>query len=137
MFISKINLKFVKSNLKCCYWYLSMLVLSTNKNAFFIIMFRDCKGKIKGGYRLKPQHFRRWSIPIRVLSDVPISRNWYKTDIIFSKYATNLKTTIYHRSLKKWGLLLVLFKFNNISCLINIITNIIKTSVSRDQNSHQ
>ena len=58
------------------------------------------------------------------LSDVPVSRNWYKTvsnlcenyiykilyknrrfkQIIFSKYATNLKTTISQRSLKNLGL---------------------------------
>ena len=63
---------------------------------------------------------------MRVLSDVPVSRNWYKTvsnlykigicqilyknsrikQIIFSKYATNLKTTISQRSLSYLGLLL-------------------------------
>ena len=32
---------------------------------------------------------------------------------IFSKYATNLKTTISRRSLKTLGLLLLLFEFNN------------------------
>ena len=31
------------------------------------------------GYRLKPKHFKRWSRPILYLSDVPVSRNWYKT----------------------------------------------------------
>ena len=62
---------------------------------------------------MKPENLRSWTIPIRHLSDVPVSRNWYKTvsnlyensyicifyksfsikQIIFSKSATNLKTT--------------------------------------------
>ena len=49
-----------------------------------------CHKKVKGlissvlsfieyrGYNLKPKHFRSWSRPIRVLSDVPVSRKWYK-----------------------------------------------------------
>ena len=45
--------------------------------------------------------------------------------IIFSIYATSLKTTISQRSLKNLGLRLLLFEFNNFSY--------IKTSVSRDQ----
>ena len=53
------------------------------------------------------------------------------------KYATNLKTTISQRSLSNLGLRIILFKFNNISILIDIIYNIIITSISRDQNSHQ
>jgi len=57
--------------------------------------------------------------------------------IIFNKYATNLKTTICQRSLKNLGLLLLLFEFNKFSFLKDIIDNIITTSVSRDQNSHQ
>ena len=57
--------------------------------------------------------------------------------IIFSKYANNLKTTISQRSLSNLGLRIILFKFNNISILIDIIYNTIITSLSRDQNSHQ
>jgi len=30
-------------------------------------------------YGMKPENLRRWTINIRVLSDVPVSRNWYKT----------------------------------------------------------
>ena len=33
-------------------------------------------GKMKG---LKPKHLSSWSRPILFLSDVPVSRNWYKT----------------------------------------------------------
>ena len=57
--------------------------------------------------------------------------------IIFSKYTTNLKTSISQRSLRNLGLLLSLFEFNNFSFLIGIIDNVINTSVSCDQNSHQ
>ena len=31
------------------------------------------------GYRLKPENLRSWTIPIRHLSDVPVSRNQHKT----------------------------------------------------------
>ena len=55
--------------------------------------------------------------------------------IIFSKYATHLKTTISQRSLSNLGLLLLSFKFNNFSFLIEIIDNVIITSVTRDQSS--
>ena len=66
--------------------------------------------------------------PIRVLSDIPVLRNWYKTktyickylynirnikQIIYNKYATNLKTTISPKSLRNSGVLLLLFEFNN------------------------
>ena len=40
------------------------------------------KGTVKENwkrFRLKPKHFRSWSISLRVLSDVLVSRNWYKT----------------------------------------------------------
>ena len=30
-------------------------------------------------YRIKPENLRRWTIHIRHLSDVSVSRNWYKT----------------------------------------------------------
>ena len=35
--------------------------------------------KNERGYRLKPENLRFWTIHIRHLSDVPVSRNWYKT----------------------------------------------------------
>ena len=77
--------------------------------------------------------------------DIKLCQNlhkiWYKIlsfkQIIFSKYATNLKTTISQRSLTNLGLLQLLFEFNNFSFLIDIIDNIIDTFVSHDQNSHQ
>ena len=50
---------------------------------------------------------------------------------------TSLKTTISQRNLSNLGLLLLLLEFNNFLFLIDIIDNIIITSVSRDQNSHQ
>ena len=34
---------------------------------------------MKGGYLRKPKNLRSWLRPIRVLSDVPVSRNGYKT----------------------------------------------------------
>jgi len=57
--------------------------------------------------------------------------------IIFSKYTTNLKTTISQTSPRNFGLLLLLFEFNNFSVIKDIIDNIIYRSVSRDKNSHQ
>ena len=42
---------------------------------------RDCKGKMKGGYRIKPENLRSWTILIRHLSYIPVSRNWHKTVI--------------------------------------------------------
>ena len=108
---------------------------------------------MKGGIGcMKPKHFWGWLRPERVLSDVPVSRNWFKTvsmlnqnytyeiwysnlsfkQIIFSKYATNLKTTITQRSLNNLGLLLVL-EFNTFSFLLDIID----TSVLREQNFQQ
>ena len=57
--------------------------------------------------------------------------------IIFRKYATNLKMTISQRSLKKLRLRLLLFEFNNFSFKKNIIDNIIYTSVKSDKNSLQ
>ena len=40
------------------------------------------KGTVKeneSGYRLKANHFSSWLRPMKVLSDVSVSRNWYKT----------------------------------------------------------
>ena len=90
-----------------------------------------------------------------MLSDVSVQRNWYETvSKLYQKvnvycarfrirfvdlnrsYSTNTQTTIFQRSLKNSGLLLLLFEFNNFSFLIDIIENISNTSESRDQNSH-
>ena len=57
--------------------------------------------------------------------------------IIFNKYATNLKTTISQRSLKHLGLLLLLFEFNNFSFLLDIIDNIFFASGTCHQYSNQ
>ena len=57
--------------------------------------------------------------------------------IIFNKYATNLKTTISQRSLRNSGQLLSLFELNNFSFLIDIIDDIIYASRTCDQNSNQ
>ena len=98
---------------------------------------------------LKPKNFRSWSRSIRVLSDVLVSENWYRTvpklyqnfsmkSLSGQQKVRNLsETKISQRSLKNSGLLLLLFKSNNFSFLIHIIDNIIDMSVSCDQNSHQ
>ena len=57
----------------------------------------------------------------------------YKNSI----WCSCLKTTISRRSLRNLGLPLLLFDFNNFSFLLDIIENIINTSVSCDKNSHQ
>ena len=100
---------------------------------------------------------RGFSRPIRVLFDVSVSRNWFKTvsnlyknlyilfiykslykngrfkRIIFSKYTTNQsENNDIQESQRKLGLLLLSFEFNNFSFLINIIDNTINTSVSYD-----
>ena len=115
------------------------------------------KGKIKGGlgWNLSILGVDRdpWEFYLMILSreiDVKLCQMYmkiyickilYKNSrfklIIFRKYTTNLKTTISQRSLRNVGLLLLLFKFNDFSFLIDIIDNIINTSVSYDQNSHQ
>ena len=82
--------------------------------------------------------------------DIKLCQNYTKTyiyqilckirsikQIIFNKYATNLNTKISQRSLINSGLLLLLFEFSNFSCLIDIIDNIIYTSVIHHQNSSQ
>ena len=53
--------------------------------------------------------------------------------IIFSKYTSNLKTTISHRSRRTLGLLLLLFEFNIFSFIKDKIENITYTPISRDQ----
>ena len=113
---------------------------------------------MKRGYRMKPENLRSWLRPIRVLFDALGSRNWYKLcqnytntnickilykirnikQIIFNKYATNLKTTIFQRSLRNSGVLLFLFEYNNLFfILIDIIDNIIYTSGPWHQHSNQ
>ena len=91
---------------------------------------------------MKPENLRRQTMPIRqsyVLSreiDIKLCQMYtkihiyailYKScrikQIIFNKYATNLKTTISDRSLRILGLLLFYFVF-----LIDIIDNIITNS---------
>ena len=61
----------------------------------------------------------------------------YIKQIIFNKYATNLKTIISQRSLRNLGVLLLIFEFNNFSILIDIINNNIYTFGPCHQNSSQ
>ena len=42
-------------------------------------IFKGTEGKNERGYRLKANHFSSWSRPLKVISDVPVSRNLYKT----------------------------------------------------------
>ena len=42
------------------------------------VILKGLKRKNERGYRLKANHFSSWSRPMKVLSDVPVSRNWYK-----------------------------------------------------------
>ena len=84
---------------------------------FFSITFTTLKGLFRKNervYRMKPENLRRWTIHIRHLFDVSVSRNWYKTvskyailykscsikQIIFHKCETNLKTIISNRNLR-------------------------------------
>ena len=47
---------------------------------------------MKGGIdRLKPEYLRSWSKPLQVLSDLPVSRNWYKTVSNLYKNQANTK----------------------------------------------
>ena len=88
--------------------------------------------------------FLSWEIYIK------LSENYTKTyickilfkignikQIIFNKYASNLKITISQRSLRNSSLLLLLFEFNNFSFLIDIIDNILYASGTCHQNSNQ
>ena len=107
---------------------------------------------MKGSYKQKPKHglvLNPWKFYLMFLSreiDIKLCQIFtkihkytilYKSSrfkqIIFSKYANNLKTTISQRSLIVTGFLL-LFLF---LLLIDIIDKIILKSVSHDQNSHQ
>ena len=44
-----------------------------------IHLLKELYRKNKRGYSMKSENLRRWTIHIRHLSDVPVSRNWYKT----------------------------------------------------------
>jgi len=57
--------------------------------------------------------------------------------IIFSKYGTNLKTTISQRSLRNSSLILLLLELNNFSFLIDLINNIIYASGTGHRNTNQ
>ena len=47
-------------------------------NLLILFFSSPFKGTVKG-YRLNANYFSSWSRPMKVLSDVPFSRNWYKT----------------------------------------------------------
>ena len=108
--------------------------------------------KEKKGYRLKPENLRFWTIHKRHLYDVRVSRNRYKSktvsklyqnvyisdfvyelysikQTIFNNYATNLKTTISHRSLRISDLLQLLFFNFYFAFLIGTIDDIITYSL--------
>ena len=104
------------------------------------------KNEIEWRYRLKPQNLRSLSREI----DIKLCQNYTKTylckilykirnikQIIFNKYATNLKTTISQRSLRNSGVFLLLFVFNNFLILIDIIDKIIYTSGPFHQHPNQ
>ena len=76
-----------------------------------------------------------WQIYTNIYIYIILYTNSRFKRIIFRKYTTNLKITISHRSLINIGLLVLLFKFN-FSFLMDVIENIINTSVSCEQNSH-
>ena len=103
--------------------------------------------KNERGYRLKANYFSSWLRPIKFTSDVSVSRNWYKTvsnlyenslyiyisrfkQIIFSKYATTLKTKLSQINLivnyvfSNYYFIIFIFIF-----FIDIIDNIIFKSI--------
>ena len=112
--------------------------------------------KNERGYRLIPENLRSW---LRYKSSIWCSclekliwncvkilpkdtcKILYKIgsikQIMFNKYATNLKTMITQRSLRNSSLLLLLFEFNNFLFLIDIIDNIIYASETCHQNYNQ
>ena len=64
----------------------TFLVLEDNSwKTFHPKKWKGLCRKYEKGYRLKSTHFRSWSGPIRVLSDVLVSRNWNKTNIFCIK----------------------------------------------------
>ena len=80
-------------------------------------VLKGLKRKNERGYRLKANLFSSWSRPMKVISDVPVSRNWYKT--VSNLYELGL-------------LLYLLFLFS-----IDFIHNIIYTSELLHQKIHQ
>ena len=60
--------------------------------------------KNETGCRIKPENLRFWTIPIRHLSDVPVSRNWHnytKTDICQILYKScSIKQIIFNNYAK-------------------------------------
>ena len=72
---------------------------------FTLIKFDKLKElyrKNETGYRLKPENLRSWIISVIFCIKFVVLNRWYST-----KYATNLKTTIYQRSLRNSSLLLL------------------------------
>ena len=60
-------------------------------------------------------------------------RNCSIKQIIFNKYETNLKTTIFHKNLRISGLLLLWFYIFNLTFFKDLFNNIMFLFVSRDQ----
>ena len=50
-----------------------------NSKMWSTILLKALQRKNERGYRLKPEYLRSWLKPLQVLSDLPVSRNWYKT----------------------------------------------------------
>ena len=98
---------------------------------------------------MKPKHLRSWLRHIRVLSDVPISRHWYKTVskfclrfvVLNRSYSTNTqpiwKQLYPRRSLRNSSLLLLVLECNNFSFLTDTIDNIIYACGTCHQNFNQ
>ena len=79
--------------------------------------------KNERGYRLKPELLRSWATPLRVLSDVPVSRNWFKktvSNLYQNRYIPNFVFYL--------NLIFILI-------LIDLIDDIFITSMSCDQSS--
>ena len=71
------------------------------------------KKKWKGEFRLKSKNFRSWSRHLRVLFDVPISRNWYKTvskpyENLHVRFRTRFFESLHYSSFKVMSLWLYL-----------------------------
>ena len=110
----------------------SWVLIATNFDRIkFWLQFKETVQENERGYKLKPRHVRSWSRPIRrvllkflsreidlkmrqIYTKISMYKILYKNRrfklIIFSKYATNLKTTISQKSLVNLGLLLLLYK---------------------------
>ena len=93
--------------------------------------------KLKGGtgWNLRISGVERYLLDIYLMFlsreiDVKLCQIYTKIHIfIFNKYATNLKTTISHRNLRIWGLLLLSFFNFYFAFLIAIIDNLITYSL--------